>query len=110
INNFNKIYNDYLVRFIQLIITSKVNVLQICNDLENIKEHYISINKEYDNCNYLALHNDLLKLTLFMDNLLKIYGFNQLIKNIDDSNGMLNNQNSNLNLIIVKNIIITLFN
>ena len=108
LNNFNKKYNDYLVRFIQLIITTKVDVLQICNDLENIKEHYISINKEYDNSNYLALHNDLLKLTLFMDNLFKICGFNQLIKNIDASNGMLDNSNSTLNLISVKNIILTL--
>jgi hypothetical protein len=108
INNFNKIYNDYLVRFIQLIITSKIDVLQICNDLENIKEHYISINKEYDNCNYLALHNDLLKLTLFMDNLFKICGFNQLMKNIDASNGMLDNSNLSLNLNVIKNIIIKL--
>ena len=91
-----------------MIITTKVDVLQICNDLENIKEHYISINKEYDNSNYLALHNDLLKLTLFMDNLFKICGFNQLIKNIDASNGMLDNSNSTLNLISVKNIILTL--
>jgi len=107
--NFNKIYNDYLVRLIQLIITSKVDVLKIYNDLENIKEYYISINKEYDNCNYLALHNDLLKLTLFMDNLFKICGFNQLIKNIDASNGILDNSNLSLNLTVIKNIILTLF-
>jgi hypothetical protein len=101
--NFNKIYNDYFVRFIQLIITTKVDVLKIYNDLENVKEHFISINKEYDNCNYLTLHNDLLKLTLFMDNLFIIFGFNQLLKNIDISNGILDN--SNLNLTTVKNII-----
>jgi hypothetical protein len=103
--NFNKIYNDFLVRFIQLIITTKVDVLKIYNDLENIKEYYISINKEYDNCNYLTLHNDLLKLTLFMDNLFNIFGFNQLLKNIDISNGLLDNLNSNLNLNVIKNII-----
>ena len=108
--NFNKIYNDYLVRLIQLIITSKVDVLKIYNDLDNIKEYYISINKEYDNCNYITLHNDLLKLTLFMDNLFKICGFNQLMKNIDASNGILDNPNSTLNLNVVKNIILTLFN
>jgi hypothetical protein len=103
--NFNKIYNDYLVRFIQLIITCKVDVLKIYNDLKNIKEYYISINSENDNVNYLNLHNDLVKLTLFMDNLFKIYGFNQLLKNIDASNGMLDNKDSPLNFTVVKNII-----
>ena len=104
--NFNKIYNDFLVRFIQLIITTKVDILKIYNDLENIKEYYISINKEYDNCNYITLHNDLLKLTLFMDNLFIIFGFNQLLKNIDISNGVLNIQDSPLNLSVIKNIIL----
>ena len=103
--NFNQTYNDYLVRFIQLIITSKVDVLRIFNDLEKIKEYYISINKEYDNCNYLTLHNDLLKLTLFMDELFKLYGFNQLMKIIDVSNGILSNQDSPLNFIVIKDII-----
>jgi hypothetical protein len=108
IYNFNKVYNDFLIRFIQMIITSRVDVLKILNEFENIKEYYISLNKENDVVNYLNLHNDLLKLTLFMDNLLKIYGFNQLIKNIDDSNGMLDNSNLSLNFTVVKNIILTL--
>jgi hypothetical protein len=103
--NFNQIYNEFIIRFIQLIISSKVDVLKIYNDLDKIKEYYISINKEHDNCNYLTLHNDLLKLTLFMDNLFKIYSFNQLLKNIDVSNGILDNQDSPLNFTVVKNII-----
>jgi hypothetical protein len=41
-----------------------------------------------------------------MDNLFKICGFNQLMKNIDASNGMLDNSNSTLNLTIIKNIIL----
>ena len=108
IYNFNKIYNEFIIRFIQLIISSKVDVLKIYNDLDKIKEYYISINKEHDNCNYLTLHNDLLKLTLFMDNLFKICGFNQLLKNIDASNGMLSNQDSPLNFIVVKNILLNI--
>ena len=52
-----------------MIITSRVDVLKTLNEFENIKEYYISINSENDNVNYLNLHNDLLKLTLFMDNL-----------------------------------------
>jgi len=106
IYNFKQIYNDFLVRFIQMIITSKVDILKTLNEFENIKEHYILINKENDVVNYLNLHNDLLKLTSFMDNLFKISGFNQLMKNIDASNGMLDNHNSNFNLSIFKNIII----
>jgi hypothetical protein len=106
INNFNQIYNDFLIRFIQMIITSRIDVLKTYNELENIKEHFISINKEHDNCNYLTLHNDLLKLTLFMDNLFKICGFNQLMKNIDDSNGMISNKDSPLDFTVVKNIIL----
>ena len=103
--SFNKIYNDFLVRFIQMIITLRVDVLQILNEFENIKEHYMSLNKENDVVNYLNLHNDLLKLTLFMDNLLKIYNFNQLMKNIDDTNGMLDKYDLPLNLSVIKNII-----
>ncbi len=105
IYNFKQIYNDFLIRFIQMIISSRVDMLKTLNEFENIKEYYMSLNKENDNVNYLNLHNDLLKLTLFMDNLLKIYGFNQLMKNIDDCNGMLNNENLSLNLTVVKNII-----
>ena len=89
-----------------MIITSRVDVLKTLNEFENIKEYYISINSENDNVNYLNLHNDLLKLTLFMDNLFKIYGFNQLMKNIDTSNGMLDNINTPLNINVIKNIII----
>jgi hypothetical protein len=107
---FKQIYNDFLVRFIQMIISSKVDVLKTYNEFENIKEYYTSLNKENDNVNYLNLHNDLLKLTLFMDNLLKIYGFNKLIKNIDDSNGMLDNEDLALNLTVLKNIILSLVN
>ena len=88
-----------------MIITSRIDVLKTYNELENIKEHFISINKEHDNCNYLTLHNDLLKLTLFMDELFKICGFNQLMKIIDVSNGILSNQDSPLNFIVIKNII-----
>ena len=106
--NFNKIYNDFLIRFIQIIITSRVDVLKTLNEFDNIKEYYISINKENDNVNYLNQHNDLLKLTLLKENLLKICGFNQLMKNIDASNGMLDNINSTLNFTVVKNIILAL--
>ena len=105
IYNFNQVYNDFLIRFIQMIITSRVDMLKTLNEFENIKEYYILINKNNDNVNYLNLHNDLLKLTLFMDNLFKICGFNQLMKKIDASNGMLDNSDLILNLIIIKNII-----
>ena len=104
--NFNQIYNEFIIRFIQLIISSKVDVLNIYNDLDKIKEYYISINKEHDNCNYLTLHNDLLKLTLFMDELFKICGFNQLMKIIESTNGMLSNKDSPLNFTVIKNIIL----
>ena len=104
--NFNQTYNEFIIRFIQLIISSKVDVLKIYNDLDKIKEYYISINKEHDNCNYLTLHNDLLKLTLFMDELFKICGFNQLMKIIESTNGMLSNKDSPLNFTVVKNIIL----
>jgi len=106
IYNFKQIFNDFLIRFIQMIISSRVDMLKTLNEFENIKEHYMSLNKENDVVNYLNLHNDLLKLTLFMDNLLKIYGFNQLMKNIDDSNGMLDNQNTLLNLSVIRNILL----
>lgn len=105
IYNFKQIYNDFLIRFIQMIITSRVDMLKIFNEFENIKEYYMSLNKENDVINYLNLHNDLLKLILFMDNLFKIYGFNQLMKNIDISNGMLDNEDLPLNLTIIKKII-----
>jgi len=106
IYNFNQIYNDFLVRFLQMIITLRIDVLKTLNEFENIKENYILLNKENDNINYLNLHNDLLKLTLFMDNLFKICGFNQLMKNIDDSNGMLDNKNLPLNFNTIKNILL----
>ena len=40
-----------------------------------------------------------------MDELFKLYGFNQLMKIIDVSNGILSNQDSPLNFIVIKNII-----
>jgi hypothetical protein len=108
--NFKHVYNDFLIRFIQMVISSRIDMLKTLNEFENIKEYYMSLNKDNDNINYINLHNDLLKLALFMDNLLKIYGFNQLMKNIDDSNGMLDNPNLPLNLNVVKNIILALIN
>ena len=103
IKKFKNIFNELLTRLLQLIITSKYDNINVKTDLLNIKKKYLElklgkkiVNEELNDnlineqiINFIDLENDLVKLSIFMNELFKIKGFNQFIKMLDNDNGLI---------------------
>jgi len=120
IKKFKNLFNEFLIRFLQLIITSKYDINLIKTDLFNIKKKFLELklekqilNEELNNniinehiINFIDLENDLIKLSSFMNELFNIKGFNQFIKILDNDNGLILENSSSLNYSVIKDIFI----
>jgi hypothetical protein len=119
VKKFKNIFNEYLIRILQLIITSKYDNTNIKIDLSNIKKKFIELKlekkiltEELNNnlineyiINFIDLENDLIKLSSFMNELFKIKGFNQFIKILDNDNGLILENSSPINYSVIKDIL-----
>jgi hypothetical protein len=119
IKKFKIIFNEYLIRLLQLIITSKYDNTNTKIDLLSIKKKFLelklgkkilneelkdySINEEI--LNFIDLEYDLIQLSIFMNELFKIKGFNQLIKILDNDNGLILENSSTINYSVIKDIL-----
>jgi hypothetical protein len=119
IKKFKNIFNEYLIRLLQIIITSKYDYVNVKTDLLKIKKKLIElklekkiVNEELNNnlineqiINFIDLENDLIKLSIFMNELFKIKGFNQFIKMLDNDNGIILENSSPINYSVIKDIL-----
>lgn len=119
IKKFKIIFNEYLIRLLQLIITSKYDNTNTKTDLLSIKKKFLelklerkilneelkdySINEEI--LNFIDLEYDLIQLSIFMNELFKIKGFNQFIKILDNDNGLILENTSPINYSVIKDIL-----
>jgi uncharacterized protein YozE (UPF0346 family) len=119
IKKFKNIFNEYLIRLLQIIITSKYDNINVKTDLLSIKNKFLElklgkkiVNEELNDnlineqiINFIDLENDLIKLSIFMNELFKIKGFNQFIKMLDNDNGLILENSSHINYSIIKDIL-----
>lgn len=118
LKKFKNIFNEYLIRLLQIIITSKYDNINVKTDLLSIKKKFLELKLEKKNVNeelidnlineqilnFIDLENDLIKLSIFMNELFKIKGFNQFIKILDNDNGLILDNSSPINYSVIKDI------
>ena len=112
IKNASELFLKYKMPIPDMARIINRSAIDIKKKLIELKLEKKIVNEELNNnlineqiINFIDLENDLIKLSIFMNELFKIKGFNQFIKMLDNDNGIILENSSAINYSVIKDIL-----